>query len=103
MTEAVQTPGLTPQSEWCLPAQINMAQQAMAHAADKLAIIDLTGGERRDITHGELATMVDGLARYLMTRIKAGDRVGVLLSQSPWCAAAHLALWKLGRHFRAVV
>ena len=96
MTEAVQTPGLTPQSEWCLPAQINMAQQAMAHAADKLAIIDLTGGERRDITHGELATMVDGLARYLMTRIKAGDRVGVLLSQSPWCAAAHLALWKLG-------
>ncbi|MEP4038138.1 AMP-binding protein [Pseudophaeobacter sp.] len=96
MAEIVQIPGLTSRGEWRLPARINMAQQAMAHAADRLAIIDLTGAVRRDITHGELAVMVDGLARYLMTRIKAGDRVGVLLSQSPWCAAAHLAIWKLG-------
>jgi acetyl-CoA synthetase len=96
MAEVPQYPGLTLQGEWNLPEQINMAQQAMAHASEKLAIIDLTDAERRDITHGALAAMVDGLARYLVTRIKTGDRVGVLLSQSPWCAAAHLAIWKIG-------
>ena len=29
-------------------------------------------------------------------RVQPGDRVGVLLSQSPMCAAAHLAIWKIG-------
>ena len=96
MPEAIRHPGLTSQGEWILSAQLNMARQAMTHAPDKLALVDLTGPERRDISHGELAEMVDGLVRYLMTRIKAGDRVGVLLSQSPWCAAAHLAIWKAG-------
>ncbi len=96
MSEAFNLPGLSSQGDWILPPQLNMAQQAMDHAADHLAIVDLTGAARRDISHGELAQMVDGLARYLMARIKAGDRVGVLLSQSPWCAAAHLAIWKLG-------
>mgnify|MGYP000052989892 CR=1 FL=1 len=75
---------------------MNMAAQAMAHDPAALALIDLTGPARRDISHGALAEMVDGLARYLMQRIEPGDRVGVLLSQSPWCAAAHLAIWKLG-------
>ncbi len=89
-------PGLASDGSWQLPARLNMAAQAMHHGADRLAIIDLTGAARRDISHGALAEMVDGLARYLATRITAGDRVGVLLSQSPWCAAAHLAIWKLG-------
>ncbi|WP_278920978.1 AMP-binding protein [Pseudophaeobacter profundi] len=89
-------PGLTAGGSWSLPAGLNMAAQAMAHAPAALAIIDLTGPERRDISHGQLAEMVDGLARYMQPRIQAGDRVGVLLSQSPWCAAAHLAIWKLG-------
>ncbi|MCD9146421.1 AMP-binding protein [Pseudophaeobacter flagellatus] len=89
-------PGLTSDGSWSLPAELNMAAQAMAHAPAALAIIDLTGPERRDISHGQLAEMVDGLARYMQPRIQAGDRVGVLLSQSPWCAAAHLAIWKLG-------
>ncbi len=96
MTMPLNTPGLASDGSWQLPARLNMAAQAMDHAADKLAIIDLTGPQRHDISHGDLAEMVDGLARYLTTRIIAGDRVGVLLSQSPWCAAAHLAIWKLG-------
>lgn len=82
------------------PAQkvprMNMAAQALAHRKDKCAIIDLTGGERRDVTYGDLAMMVDRVAGYLSTRISPGDRVGVLLSQTPWCAAAHLACWKIG-------
>jgi acetyl-CoA synthetase len=79
-----------------LPNKLNMAAQALAGPPDRIAIIDLTGDARRDITRAELSDMTDGLARYLMTRVVPGDRVGVLLSQSPWCAAAHLAIWKIG-------
>lgn len=88
--------GLAADGAWRLPDQLNMAAQALAQDPDALALIDLTGAERRDISYGDLAEMVDGLARYLLSRIQPGDRVGVLLSQSPWCAAAHLAIWKLG-------
>ena len=72
-----------------------MAAQCLAHAPDQVAIIDLTGA-RHDVTYGALAAMADGLARALRTQVRPGDRVGVLLSQSPWCAAAHLAIWKIG-------
>jgi len=75
---------------------LNMATQCLAHPAEQAAIIDLTGDVRRDVTYGALAEMADGLARALALRIAAGDRVGVLLSQSPWCAAAHIAIWKIG-------
>ncbi len=40
--------------------------------------------------------MTDGIAGHLRHLVQPGDRVGVLLSQSPWCAAAHLAVWKIG-------
>ena len=74
----------------------NMAAQCLEKPHDQLAIIDLTGDARRDVSFGDLVDMTDGLARYLMARVVPGDRVGVLLSQSPWCAAAHLAIWKIG-------
>lgn len=61
-----------------------------------MAIIDLTGSVRRDVTQSALSEMADGLARRLARDVVPGDRVGVLLSQSPWCAAAHLAIWKIG-------
>lgn len=82
--------------DWALPARLNMAQQALAGPEEQVAIVDLTGAARRDVTRGELAAMTDGLARYLAGRVVPGDRVGVLFSQSPWCAAAHLAIWKIG-------
>ena len=72
-----------------------MAAQCLDHAAGKVAIIDLTVG-RQDITYGALTEMTDGIARALTDAVAPGDRVGVLLSQSPWCAAAHLAIWKIG-------
>ncbi|WP_299280367.1 AMP-binding protein [uncultured Tateyamaria sp.] len=75
---------------------MNMAAQCLSHPAGTLAIIDLTGGGHRDVTTDALAEMTDSLARALMDRVAPGDRVGVLLSQSPWCAAAHLAIWKVG-------
>lgn len=96
MTFAVRIPGLRPDGGWDLPERLNMARQCLSQPADALAIIDLTGPARRDVTHGELTGMVQGLARALLPRVAPGDRVGVLLSQSPWCAAAHLALWHIG-------
>ncbi len=89
-------PGLHDDHSWDLPARLNMAAQCLAHPDDALAIIDLTGAERRDVRFGELTQMVNALARALMAEVTTGARVGVLLSQSPWCAAAHLAIWKIG-------
>lgn len=75
---------------------MNMAAQCLDKPADQLAIIDLTVPARVDVSFGDLAAMTDGIARALAASVAPGDRVGVLLSQSPWCAAAHLAIWKIG-------
>ncbi|WP_158968362.1 AMP-binding protein [Chachezhania sediminis] len=96
MTRQVHIPGLRDGHAWDIPDRLNMAAQALAGPADGLAIIDLTGGARRDVPRGELAAMTQALARRLMREVESGDRVGVLLSQSPWCAAAHLAIWTVG-------
>lgn len=79
-----------------IPAQLNMAAQCLAHPADQLAIIDLTGPARRDVSFGQLGAMVDALATELQRKVRPGARVGVLRSQDPWTAAAHLAIWKIG-------
>ena len=74
----------------------NMAAQCLDHSRQKCAIIDVSGNERIDVSFGNLQQMTDGIARRLINHIQLGDRVGVLLGQTPWCAAAHLALWKIG-------
>ncbi len=86
---------------WDIPERLNMAVQVCddwaARTPDRVAIIDMTGGERRTVSYGRLRQMADGLAQELGERgVKCGDRVGVLRSQSPWTAAAHIACWKLG-------
>lgn len=64
---------------------------------DRVAIIDLTGDNRRDITFGELKALSNRLAHLLTHRgLQQGDRVGVLRPQSVWTAAAHIAIWKMG-------
>lgn len=89
-------PGMRNSGGWAIPDRLNMARQCLAHPDERVAIIDLTNDGTRRITYGQLARMADGLARVLKLQVQAGDRIGVLLSQSPWCAAAHLAIWKLG-------
>ncbi len=89
-------PGLTSDARWDIPVRLNMARQCLSQPAQALAIIDLTGGVRRDVSFAALAEMVDGLARALRAQVAPGDRVGVLLSQSPWCLASHLAIWQIG-------
>src|SRR6056297_1557551 len=85
---------------WDLPARLNMAVQVCDEWAvrdpERVAVLDLSEG-RQDITYGQLRRMADGLARDLRARgVARGDRVGVLRSQDAWCAAAHIAIWKLG-------
>ncbi|WP_170558502.1 AMP-binding protein [Ruegeria atlantica] len=96
MLEASRIPGLRSASDWDVPSRLNMARQCLLHAPDQVAVIDLTGGDERRVTYGQLAEMTDGIARAVSKKVQPGDRVGVLLSQSPWCAAAHLAIWKIG-------
>ncbi len=89
-------PGMRNSGGWEIPASLNMARQCLTHRGDSVAILDLTAGGCVAVTYGQLGRMTDGIARVLRNQLQPGDRVGVLLSQSPWCAAAHLAIWKLG-------
>ncbi|MGI3170837.1 AMP-binding protein [Pseudooceanicola sp. C21-150M6] len=86
---------------WDIPARLNMARQACDDWASRephrTAIIDMTGARRRDVSYAALREMAETLATALLDRgVARGDRVGVLRSQDPWCAAAHLAIWKVG-------
>lgn len=92
---------LTRDFRWQIPARLNMARQACFDRAgaepDRLAILDLSTGTRRDVTYGRLAAMAGGLAAHLAGQgVRPGDRVAVLRGQDPWTAAAHLAIWTLG-------
>lgn len=84
---------------WDIPARLNMAEQACDGWArrepDRVAIIDHASGA--GVTYAELALLSRRVQAALVARgVGPGDRVGVLLSQSPQCAAAHLACWRMG-------
>ena len=86
---------------WDLPERLNMAHQACdgwaAAEPERLAIIEITPEGRRGITYGQLWHLSRRVEAALVDKgIRRTDRVGVLLSQSPLTAAAHLACWRLG-------
>ena len=94
-------PYQTQDGTWAWPEQLNMAAQVCddwaARDPDRLAIIDLTGPRRTDVSYGALRVLSCRVAAALAARgVAAGDRVGVLLSQGPLCAAAHIAAWRMG-------
>ena len=71
---------------WDLPDELNMAQQVCdgwaATEPDRLAIIDLSGKERRDVTYGALWALSRRIEAALVNfGVLRGHRVGVLLSQ----------------------
>ncbi|WP_170364501.1 AMP-binding protein [Ruegeria arenilitoris] len=96
MRPAEVIPGLRSGGSWDIPPRLNMARQCLSRPTEQVAILDLSSEATTEITYGELEQMTDRLARGLLGRVQPGDRVGVLLSQSPWSAAAHLAIWKIG-------
>ena len=86
---------------WELPSVLNMAHQVCdgwaATEPDRLAMIEVTEDRVRRITFGDLWYRSRQVETALIERgILKGHRVGVLLSQSPLCAAAHIAIWRLG-------
>ncbi|MFP7570809.1 AMP-binding protein [Marivita sp. S2033] len=87
--------------DWDLPATLNMAHQVCdgwaATEPDRVALIDLSGDHRREVTYEQLWHMSRRVeATLLKYGVMRGDRVGVLLSQSPLTAAAHIAIWRMG-------
>ena len=85
---------------WDLPDRLNMAVQAcdawVDQDPDRTAIIDLREG-RRYISYAALQALSFRVGVWLGGQgVGRGDRVGVLLSQSPLCLAAHIAIWRRG-------
>ena len=94
-------PTLVSRFRWALPERLNMAVEVCDRWAEadpeKTAIVDLSNNDRRDVSYADLRGMADRLAHHLVAcGVTRGDRVGVLRSQSPWTAAAHIAIWKIG-------
>ncbi|MBL4750132.1 MAG: AMP-binding protein [Amylibacter sp.] len=86
---------------WDIPKWYNMGVDVCDKWAeidpDRIAIIDLTGDARIDVSFEVLKYLSDSLAQHLQEKgIGVGDRVGVFRTQSVWTAAAHIAIWKLG-------
>jgi acetyl-CoA synthetase len=84
---------------WAVPSRFNMGVACSdAQPPDALAIVH----ERRDgavdrYTFGDLSTLSNRLSNALAAHgVARGDRVAVILPQSPWTAVAHLAVYKLG-------
>jgi acetyl-CoA synthetase len=91
---------LVSEFDWALPERLNMAAQACddwaAHAPERPAIIDLTQG-MQTVSYAQLQRLSWRVQATLYDRgLVPGDRVGVLLSQGPLCAAAHIAIWRAG-------
>ncbi|MFD1344241.1 AMP-binding protein [Litorisediminicola beolgyonensis] len=86
---------------WDLPDVLNMAHQVCdgwaATEGDRIAVIDLSGGTRRDWSYKQLWQLSRRVEAALIEKgVRRTDRVGVLLSQSPLTLAAHVAIWRLG-------
>ncbi|MBV0892284.1 AMP-binding protein [Paracoccus sp. Z118] len=81
---------------WPAPDRLNMADQACHDWArtepGRTALIDAETGAH--VSYGELAAMADRLAHAM--RAEPGERVAILRTQSPWTAAAHVAIWQAG-------
>jgi acetyl-CoA synthetase len=93
---------LTRQFRWNVPARFNIAVSACDRwAADdpaRLAILHVqANGRSEQVSYGRLREMSNRLANVLRAHgVARGDRVGIMLPQSPEVAAAHIAIYKLG-------
>jgi acetyl-CoA synthetase len=84
---------------WRVPARYNIgADVSDRQDGAKLALIyrDEAGAERR-YTFRDIARLSNRLANVLLAQgMKRGDRLGILLQQSPETAIAHVAAYKAG-------
>lgn len=84
---------------WEIPERYNIAQQVCdRHDADKLAMIfDDDRGNVLHFTFGDIRKLSSKLANALKAHgVQRGDRVGVLMAQSPEVAISHVAAYRMG-------
>lgn len=88
--------------QWSVPKTFNMAKACcddwaeIAPSRVALTHVDEAGGAQ-DFTYADLRGASNRLANVLVSmNVAAGDRVAVLLSQSPEVPIAHFASWKIG-------
>lgn len=86
---------------WEIPARYNIAWDICGKWAaaepERLALIHPRAGGVRTYSFGELERLSNRLANaFAALGVQRGDRVGVLLPQSPEALLTHLAAYKLG-------
>ncbi|MGH6797490.1 MAG: AMP-binding protein, partial [Roseiarcus sp.] len=87
---------------WQVPARYNIgadvADRPAAAWGDRLALIFLDERHReRRFTFREIASLANRFANVLASRgLRRGDRIGVLLPQTPETAIVHVAAFKAG-------
>jgi acetyl-CoA synthetase len=87
---------------WQVPARYNIGTDVCdrwaAQEPERLAILHVHGDGRADrITYGWLKDTSDRFANVLRAHgVAHGDRVAILLPQSPEVAAAHIGIYKAG-------
>jgi acetyl-CoA synthetase len=90
------------QFRWQVPARYNIGVDVCdrwaAKASDRLALLHLRlDGRDEQITYGWLRETSNRLANVLQAHgIVRGDRIAILLPQSPEVAASHIGIYKLG-------
>jgi len=86
---------------WQIPARYNIGVDACdkwaAREPDRVALLVREATGLAPVTYGHLRTQSNRLANVLKAHgIKRGDRVAIILPQTPETAIAHLAIYKLG-------
>ena len=84
---------------WEIPERYNIAQQVCdRHDASRLALIfDDDRGNVLRFTFGDIRKLSSKLANVLKAHgVQRGDRVGVLMAQSPEVAISHVAAYRMG-------
>jgi acetyl-CoA synthetase len=87
---------------WQVPARYNIGVDVCdrwaAHEPERLAILHVPGDGRSDrVTYGWLRETSARFANVLRAHgVAPGDRVAILLPQSPEVAAVHVGIYKLG-------
>lgn len=85
---------------WDIPDDFNMAEaccDSWAREEPRRVALTHVGADARDWTFAELKEASDRLAgAFAAAGVGRGDRVGVLLGQSPETLIAHFATWKRG-------
>src|SRR5262245_8327190 len=94
-------PKLRAAFRWQVPQRYNIAIDACdkwaAREPDRVALLTLGAAGFERVTYGALRAQSNKLANVFTAHgIGRGDRVAIILPQTPETAIAHLAIYKIG-------